>query len=171
MNSFDAVVYVLLALAVVTGFNSGFLRSVATILGYVCAMPVAVKATPLLSPALAGQSAAPWAQGSIAFFAIFLAAGIVLGALMRYAVSAVVGPSAGLLDRLAGALFGAIRIGLVAVAVVLVFDRLIPADREPAFLTGSRLRPLLSLAGQYGLKSLPPDAAAFIDQVKRERRL
>jgi hypothetical protein len=51
--------------------------------------------------------------------------------------------------------------------MVLVFDRLIPPDREPAFLRGSQLRPILSKAGQMGLKSLPPETTAFIDQLKK----
>jgi membrane protein required for colicin V production len=57
---------------------------------------------------------------------------------------------------------------LVAVLLVLVFDRLIPAGREPEFLKGSQLRPLLSAAGREGLRSLPPDVAQTIDRLKRE---
>jgi membrane protein required for colicin V production len=171
MNSFDAVVYALLILALVTGFRAGFLRSVATILGYVAAMPVAVKATPLVSPELPAPSTEPWAQVSLAFVAIFIVTGIVLAALLRRAVDAAIGPSVGLVDRLVGALFGAIRIVLIAVTLVLIFDSIIPANREPAFLAESHLRPLLSMAGQRGLKSLPPDVTAFIDQIKKERRL
>jgi membrane protein required for colicin V production len=170
MNSFDVVVYGLLIVAVVTGFNAGFLRSLATILGYLAAMPFAVATTPLVSPALPASSTATWAQGSLAFFAVFLLAGVVLSALMRRALDAAVGPSVGLADRLVGSLFGAIRIALIAVSVVLIFDRLIPADREPAFLSGSHLRPLLSLAGQRGLKSLPPDVTAFVDRLQSDRR-
>jgi membrane protein required for colicin V production len=66
---------------------------------------------------------------------------------------------------------GAVRIALVAVTTVLVFDRIIPADREPAFLKGSQLRPILLMAGQRGLKSLPPDITAFIDQLKKDQRI
>jgi membrane protein required for colicin V production len=171
MSSFDAVVYALLIVALVTGFRAGFLRSVATILGYVAAMPVAVKATPLVSPALPASSTEPWAPGSLAFVAIFIVTGIVLAALMRRALDAAIGPSVGLVDRLVGALFGAIRIALIAVMLVLIFDSIIPANREPRFLAESHLRPLLSMAGQRGLKSLPPDVTAFIDQLKKERRL
>jgi membrane protein required for colicin V production len=171
MNRFDAVIYAVLVVAVVTGFRAGFLRSVATIFGYVAAMPFALAATPHVSPLLARVSATPWAQSSLAFLAVFLLSGIVLGALMRSAVDAVVGPSVGLADRFAGSLFGALRIGLIAVTLVLIFDRLIPADREPTFLTESRLRPILSMAGQRGVKSLPPDVTAFIDQLKKEHRL
>jgi membrane protein required for colicin V production len=171
MNRFDAVIYGVLVIAMVTGFRAGFLRSVATIIGYVAAMPFALAATPHVSPVLAGISATPWVQSSLAFMAIFVIAGIALAALMRSAVDAVVGPSVGLADRFAGSLFGAIRIGLIAVMVVLIFDRLIPANREPAFLSESHLRPVLSRAGQRGIKSLPPDVTAFIDQLKKEHRL
>jgi membrane protein required for colicin V production len=33
------------------------------------------------------------------------------------------------------------------VLMVAIFDRIIPPGREPAFLTGSKLRPILSAAG------------------------
>jgi hypothetical protein len=59
--------------------------------------------------------------------------------------------------------------GLLAVLMVLIFDRIIPANRQPAFLAESRLRPILSMAGQQGLRSLPPDVTDFVDQLKRER--
>ena len=38
MNSFDAAVYLGLAIAVVTGFNAGLLRSAVTILAYLFAI-------------------------------------------------------------------------------------------------------------------------------------
>ena len=93
------------------------------------------------------------------------------GALIRTVVNEFVGPDPGLFDRVAGAALGAVRIFLVAVLVVVVFDRIIPADHEPPFLAGSRLRPYLSAAGQKGLQSLPPDVDDYIDRLKRERGL
>jgi membrane protein required for colicin V production len=54
---------------------------------------------------------------------------------------------------------------------VLIFDQLVPPDRQPAYLTGSQLRPLLSVAGQKGFRSLPPDAVAYIDRLKKDRRI
>jgi len=65
----------------------------------------------------------------------------------------------------------AARVGLVAISLVLIFDQLVPADRQPAYLTGSQLRPLLSMAGQKGFKSLPPDVTAYIDRLKRDRQI
>jgi membrane protein required for colicin V production len=170
MNSFDAVVSALAMVAVITGFNAGILRSLATILGYVSAMPIAVGTTSFLSGTF-GHTDAPWAENSLLFFGVFLGTGMVLGALLRAAVNETVGSDIGIVDRLAGSALGAGRIGLVAVTMVVIFDQLIPADREPAFLSGSRLRPILSIAGRSGLKSLPPDVAAYIDRLKQNRRI
>jgi len=171
MNSFDVVVYVGLVIAVVTGFNAGLLRSALTILAYLIAMPIAVWAMALISPQIESKFTSPLTQNSLLFFAIFLIAGIVLGKLMRMALDETIGSEAGIGDRLAGAALGAVRAGLVAITLVLIFDQLVPADRQPAFLTGSHLRPLLSVAGQKGFKSLPPDVTATIDRLKKDRRI
>jgi membrane protein required for colicin V production len=171
MNSFDAAVYLVLVVAVVSGFNAGLLRSVATIVGYFAAMPVAMAATPYVSRMLADKLDTPGIQNPLLFFGLFLMTGMVFGALLRTAISETVGPRISLPDRLAGSVLGAVRIGLVAVTMVLIFDRIIPSDRQPAFLSGSQLRPILSMAGQKGLKSLPPDVTAFIDQLKKAQRI
>jgi membrane protein required for colicin V production len=171
MNSFDAVVYAGLAIAVVTGFNAGLLRSAATILAYLIAMPIAVWIMSLLSPVIEGQFGSGLTRNSLLFFAIFLVAGLVLGKLMRMALDETIGPGAGIGDRLAGAALGAVRVGLVAITLVLIFDQLVPADRQPPYLVGSQLRPLLSQAGQKGFRSLPPDVTAYIDRLKQEARI
>ena len=82
-----------------------------------------------------------------------------------------VGPDVSIPDRIAGALLGAFRIVLLAVLLVLVFDRMIPSGREPAFLKESQWRPVLSSAAQYGLQSLPPEVEDYIDRLKRQRRI
>ena len=81
MNSFDAVVYLGLIIAVVIGFNTGLLRSAIAILAYIAAMPIAMGLVPLVSPQLDGQHALPFAQNSPLFFGAFLVIGMVLGKL------------------------------------------------------------------------------------------
>jgi len=54
---------------------------------------------------------------------------------------------------------------------VLTYDRLASSGPQPAFLAGSQLRPLLSVVGQKGFNSLPPDLVAHIDRLKRDRRI
>jgi len=171
MNSFDAVVYIGLVVATVTGFNAGLLRGAATILAYLVAMPIAVWAMSLLSAGTDGGSGSPLTQNSLLFFGMFLITGIVLGKLMRMALDETIGPGAGLGDRLAGAVLGAVRVGLLAATLVLMFDQLVPADRQPSYLAGSQLRPLLSVAGQKGFRSLPADVVVYIDRLKKDRRI
>ena len=171
MNSFDAVVCVGSVIAVVTGFNAGLLRSAVTILAYLIAMPIAVWAMSLVSSGVDGKLGSPGAQNSLLFFGIFLVAGIVLGKLMRMALEETIGTEAGLGDRLGGAVLGAVRVGLVAITLVLIFDSLVPLDRQPAYLANSQLRPLFSAAGQRGFRSLPPEVAAAIDRLKKEHRI
>jgi membrane protein required for colicin V production len=169
MNSFDAVVTIGLLIAVVTGFNAGFLRSAITILGYLMAMPIAVWIMSLLSPQFETKLGTPLTQNSLLFFGIFLIAGMVFGKLLRMLLDETIGPGAGIGDRLAGAALGAVRAGLVAITLVLIFDQLVPVDRQPAYLTGSQLRPLLSAAGQKGFRSLPPDVTAAIGRLRKDR--
>ena len=154
MNSFDAVVYLGLVIAVVTGFNAGLLRSAVTILAYLIAMPIAVWTTTLVAPGIDGKLGSLLTQNPGLFFGAFLIAGIGLGKMMRMALDEAIGDESGIGDRLAGAVLGAVRVGLVAISVVLIFDQLVPANLQPAYLTGSTLRPLLSAAGQKGFSSL-----------------
>ena len=171
LNSFDAAIYVLTIVAVIMGFKSGLLRSVATILGYLSAMPIALAAAPPLSVVLANSIKTPLLQTLSAFFIIFLVVGMALSAVFRIAVGEMVGPTVSIPDRVAGAVLGAVRIVLLAVVMVLIFDRIIPSHMQVPFLIGSRLKPILSEAGQKGLKSLPPEVVALIDKLKRDRGL
>jgi len=170
MNSFDIVVCLALVIAGVAGFKAGLLRSAITILAYLVAMPVAVWLMSLLAPAI-GHQDAPVTENSVLFLAIFLAAGMALGWLARMALDDAIGSETGFGDRLGGAMLGAVRVGLVAVTLVLIFDQLVPADRQPAYLVGSQLRPWLSAMGQKGFRSLPPEAGAYIDRLKQDRRI
>jgi len=170
MNSFDVVVYLVLIVAVVVGFRAGLLRSAATILGYLLAMPLALWIAALLGPRV-DTAALPSLQGSLLLLVLFVVCGVALGTLLRMAVNEIVGERIGVGDRLAGAALGAARVFLIAVTMVLIFDELIPANRQPAYLAGSQLRPLLSVAGQRCVRSLPPDVAAYIDQLKRTHRI
>jgi membrane protein required for colicin V production len=171
MNPFDAVVAAAAVVAIVMGFSSGLLRSLATILGWLIAAPLAVALGPYVIPLALGQSGAAPANAWVVVVLAFVALGIVISALLRTVVGEFIGPDISLFDRVAGALLGAVRILLIAVLIVVIFDRVIPADRQPQFLAGSRLRPYLSEAGRRGLQSLPPEIEEQIDRLKRERGL
>ena len=170
MNGFDLAVCAGLVIAVISGFSTGLVRSGVTILAYIVAMPIAVWVMSYVPP-LDGNSHSPLMQNWGFFLGAFLVIGMALGKLARITVDEAIGSEAGLVDRLGGAALGAVRVALVATSVVLVFDQIVPADREPAFLKGSQLRPLFSAAGQRGFRSLPPEVAATIDRLKHNQRI
>jgi len=171
MNPFDAAVTAAVILMMALGFMSGLLRSLATILAYLVAAPAAIALAPEVAPLLTGNTRLSSETAWLPIFAIFIVIGVVLGATFRYGIGEFVGSEPPFLDRIGGAVLGALRVLFVAVLIVVVFDRIIPADRQPSYLAGSKLRPYLSAAGQKGLASLPPDAESYIDRAKRERGL
>ena len=59
MNAFDVVVFVVLISAAVSGFKAGLLRSAATILAYLIAMPIAVMVMSLVSTGSDGKLGSP----------------------------------------------------------------------------------------------------------------
>ena len=162
--TFDIAIGLITLVAIVIGFQAGIIRSAATILGYISAAPIAVFVTAFITKGLAGSFDV---SVSFIFICVFIAIGFILGALLRFSIDEAVGPARSFLDRFLGAGLGAVRIGLVAVTLVLVFDRVIPAGREPGYMIGSRLQPILLQAGKRGLRSLPPETTTYIDQLKR----
>ena len=77
MNEFDAVVAAFAIFAIVTGFMSGLLRSLATILGYL----IAAALTPQIMPFVLGHFTIPTDWAWAPFFVVFVVVGIVVGAL------------------------------------------------------------------------------------------
>jgi membrane protein required for colicin V production len=169
MNIFDAAVLGATLVAVVMGYRSGLLRSLATIFGYLLAAPVAVVAAPKLAPMFMTQPLSPDGPGILLFAGIFLGVGVVTAAMLRSAVGLAAGDDVSVPDRAAGAALGAVRILLLAVLMVLIFERIIPPKREPPWLAQSQLRPLLAAAGEQGVRKLPADVVAQIDRLKKQR--
>ncbi len=171
MNPFDAVVTAAVVLGAVLGFMSGLVRSLATILAYLIAAPVAIALAPDVTPLLAGNATPSPDTAWLPLAAIFVLLGVALGAIFRHGANEFVGTDPPLPDRVGGAILGVARILFAAVLVVVIFDRIIPADRQPSYLVGSKLRPYLSAAGQQGLATLPPEAEDYIDRLKHEHGL
>ena len=171
MNAFDVAVISVVILLAMLGFRAGLLRSAADILAFVMAAPLAVALTPYFSSAAPATAGSPWGQNSLIFFGLLLVGGMLLAQLLRYTIADFAGTDIHLLDRSAGLVLGTVRALLVAVTIVLIFDRIIPTGRDPEFLKESKMRPWLSMAGQRGLRSLPPEVSGYIDRLKRERGL
>jgi len=175
MNPFDAVILGVALVGLVTGFSAGLLRSLATILAYVIAAPVALAIAPTIvnwlnARALLPADRAPLLLSLVPFIALIVIA-VLLGTLMRAAVGGLTGRRTMFVNRMLGAVLGVARVGLLAVLLVLIFERIIPPAREPSWLKESQLRPYLSAAGAQGLRKLPPEITRYIDDLRRQRVL
>ena len=168
MNTFDAVVIGATALLALLGFRAGLMRSLADIMGFVAAVPVAIALTTRFAPA-PDASAATVGQNGMLLLGAVAVTGFVTARLLRLAIGDLTGNQIHLVDRSAGFALGVARALLAAVLVVLAFDNIIPPGHDPAFLKDSRLRPVLSMAGYRGLRSLPPEITHYIDALKQER--
>jgi membrane protein required for colicin V production len=170
MNTFDVAVLLGLAIAMGTGFSTGLIRSAITIVAYIAAMPIAVWVMSFVPP-LTENYNSPLMQNAGFFLGAFLVIGMVIGKLARIPIDEAIGTDIGLVDRLGGATLGAVRVGLVATSIVLVFDQLIPSYRQPALLQDSQLRPFFSAMGQKGVRVLPPELTATIERLKQRHKL
>src|SRR4051812_27412238 len=121
MNSFDLAVYAALAIAIGFGFRTGLLGSAMTILAYLLAAPIAVALMPMIVPQIAGNPNSSFLQNWTWFFCIFAVVGMLFGYIGRLMLIDTI-REAGIGDRLGGAALGAIRVCLVAITLVLVFD-------------------------------------------------
>jgi membrane protein required for colicin V production len=165
--NFDIAVCLVTIVAIIMGFQAGIIRSAATILGYISAAPIALFVSAFITKSLSGTFDVSTELKSFIFICVFIAVGFILGALLRFSIDEAVGPARTFIDRFLGAILGAVRIGLLAVTLVLVFDRVIPAGREPGYMLGSKLQPILLQAGKRGLRTLPPETVTYIDQLRR----
>ncbi len=87
MTTFDIILSIAALIALISGFRAGLVRSLATILGYIIAGPIALAATSFVTPAFAGELGMPWGRNSLVFFAIFLMFGMFFGHLLKLAAS------------------------------------------------------------------------------------
>src|SRR5262245_9399259 len=124
MTPLDLIIIALTIFAAVMGWRSGLLRSLATILGYALAVPLAIALAPKLAPLVQ-------ARAEFVALALLIALGFGFGALLRQVTAGIAGAQVGLFDRLAGATLGIVRIALLAILMMLIFDKIIPAKRQP----------------------------------------
>lgn len=118
MTTFDLIFLAVLSLSALLGVWRGLVGEIFSLLGWIAAIAVARQFAQQLAPKLSGLATAPWAQLALAFVVIVVLVLVVL-ALLRFLVRellSVVG--LGVMDRLAGAVFGVVRGVLIGVIVV-----------------------------------------------------
>ena len=136
INPFDAAIYLCLMVAIIAGFRSGLLRSLATIFGYLAAAPLAVATAPQLGFSPTGSIFLRRRLGWCSSASFWRSAS--RSARRAFAVSEIAGPRVSIPDRAPERCLA--RFVPFGRGAGLDF-RPISADRQPWFLAGSQLRP------------------------------
>lgn len=165
MNVFDQVLLGVLGLSVAVGLWRGLISEIFALLGWLLALFVAWQFAGLGASWLVEWVETDWLRWPVAFAVIFFSLMLVL-ALLRFLLRELISISGlSVLDRLAGACFGALRALVLAVLFVAVAG--MSSLPEKTWWQASTLAPLLEVVVVAGRPLLPKDLA---DRIKYEDR-
>lgn len=145
LTAFDAVALTIIIVSGLMALARGFLRELATLVAFVAALAAAYYARLFLRPVL--EAAMPeglpsWTPDAIlvlgAFVIVYVALSIIGGRISKH-IQGVDG--VGVINRLAGLVFGVARGVVVMVGFVLVINLALPQERLPRQIVEARLYP------------------------------
>jgi len=151
----DVMVVIVLLVSAGFAISRGLVSETFTIVDWVVAAFVALRATPIFLPLLRGVVSPAWLEYIVVFLGTFFLVFIPLSMLNHRLSEAVQKSEIGPVDRAAGAVFGVAR-GLVLIGLVYIAyaSMVKPEDRPPA-LTSARFFPLIRQTSEV-LLSLAP---------------
>lgn len=169
LTFFDMVLLAVIALSAIFALLRGFVRESLSVLAWVGAGAAALFFGPWLAHRLHGTLEG-WPALIAGYAGIFLAVVIPLSFVSHHVGRMVRQSPIGLIDRLLGAVFGAVR-GLALIAVCyLLFSFAVPLTRQPAWITRARLFPLVRTSSHIILALVPNPRLARqngLEQVQR----
>jgi membrane protein required for colicin V production len=161
---FDVIVVLTIIVSAVMSLGRGLIREASSLVAFAVGVVIAMLAMNHLAPLL--QPILPASWGRLGANVITL----VVGFLSSYALAAFLGgrlarlihasPEIGVIDRLAGAAFGAARGVLACVLFVLLTQQLVPAEATPAWLGRSQSYAYLDVAASWIRDNVP----GFVDR-------
>jgi membrane protein required for colicin V production len=153
LTAFDAVAIVIVIVSTLMALARGFMRELATLGAFIAAIAAAFFARRYFVDQLDGLLPAgspEWMPDAIIFVVVFLVVYVAVawfGANLSKTIQGVDG--IGLLDRVAGGLFGFARGGVVLVFFVYLLNLAMDRDQIPEFVTQARTYPIISAGADY----------------------
>jgi len=164
MSLFDLAAGLVLVVSVLVGWFRGATREVTTVAALVVAAIAAVFALRFSGPIARHAIHTPWLANIAAILLVFAAVYILIRVMAGSLTRRIQRTSLGGVDRTVGAGFGAARALVVLGLTGLTINAIVPADRMPAWISGSLLYPLCAASGQ-ALKAFAPQGAKLARQV------
>ena len=162
LTAFDAVAIVIVIVSTLMALARGFMRELATLGAFIAAIAAAFFARKYFVDQLSSllpPDSPEWMPDAIIFVIVFLLVYIAVawfGANLSKTIQGVDG--IGLLDRVAGGLFGFARGGVVLVFFVYLLNLAMDRDQIPEFVTQARTYPLIAAGANY-LSDRAPELA------------
>ncbi|MBO6689464.1 MAG: CvpA family protein [Henriciella sp.] len=153
LTAFDAVAIVIVIVSTLMALARGFMRELATLGAFIAAIAAAFFARRYFVDQLDGllpTGSPEWMPDAIIFVVVFLVVYVAVawfGANLSKTIQGVDG--IGLLDRVAGGLFGFARGGVVLVFFVYLLNLAMDRDQIPEFVTQARTYPIISAGADY----------------------
>lgn len=156
MNGADIFISLVVLISTVAGMVRGFVREAVALAflvgGVIAAWTLGPDVEPHLGGYLAEPAVRPWVGRLVVFVAVLIA-GMAVGALLAYLMRSA---GLGLVDRMIGVLFGALR-GAVLVGLLVIFGETVHLNQE-SWWTRSKLIPyghmiggwMRSIVGEHG---------------------
>lgn len=167
MNGFDVAIIVVLGYCVIRGIFRGFIKEVAAIAAILAAFYAAYlyqdEAAAFLTQWFRDAGYLQIAAFALVFFGVFFTVTLV-GVLVRMLVSAA---SLGVVDRMLGAVFGAVKAVLLVTLVYVLLVTFTPAGGK-AFLGDSKLAPPVVEAGRLVVAVMPDTVTKAYDRKLEE---
>ena len=161
MTWFDVIVVAVIVVSAVMSLGRGLVREAFSVVSFIVGGIVGWLSFAFLEPILRGLIA-PAAKGpdavsaaitfGIGFLAAYMAAAFLGGRLSKLIHSS---PEIGVLDRLAGAVFGILRGAVAAILFVLLMQQVIPDNATPQDIAKARSYPYLSGAASWIRSAVP----------------
>lgn len=167
LTAFDAVAIVIVIVSTLMALARGFMRELATLGAFIAAIAAAFFARKYFVEQLTSllpDNAPTWLPDVIIFVTVFLIIYIIVawfGANLSKSIQGVDG--IGLLDRLAGGVFGFARGGVVLVFFVYLLNLAMDEDQIPEFVSQARTYPII-LSGADYLRDRAPELAKRTSQ-------
>lgn len=167
LTAFDIIVLAIIVVSAVMSLGRGLIREGSSVISFIVGGLAAYYALVLFERPLASILPKSWPAVTPAAILV------VVGFLAAYSLAAFLGgrvsklihanPEIGLVDRLAGAVFGVVRGALSIVLFVLLMQQVLPEEGTPRFVADSRVFPYADAAAGWIRTNVP----GFVDRARK----
>ncbi len=165
----DLGLIVVILISALLAMLRGFTREVLAIASWGAAAVAAIYFYPLVLPYVKPYIQKDVLAMAMAAAAVFFVTLILVSIITIRLSDAILDSKVGALDRSLGFVFGAARGLLLCVIAFVFFSWLVPPEKQPEWVKGAKMKPLLQSTGDQLTSLLPDDPEGIIGRFKKPK--